>query len=244
MDIYGLIGKVLGHSHSYVLFNEKFRREGMDAEYRNFEIPDVRCISDIIATTPALRGFNVTIPYKQSVIPLLSDMSDEARVIGAVNVVRIESDGRLTGHNTDVIGFTESVRHLLMPHHSNALILGTGGVSRAVAFGLDRLGIRHRLVSRAARADTITYGDITGDMTADAVIVNCTPLGMYPDTDDCPPIPYHLLNSRNLLFDCVANPEVTLFMRRGREHGAQTKGGSEMLRIQAEEAWAIWQKNA
>lgn len=244
MDTYGLIGRVLGHSFSYRMFNEKFKNEDIDATYINFEIPDVGCVRDIIVNTPTLRGFNVTIPYKQDIIPLLSSLSQEAREIGAVNVVRIEEDGSLTGHNTDIIGFMESIRPLLKPHHHKALILGTGGVAKAVACGLTRLGIRYQFVSRTHKTDAISYDELDEEMMADAVVVNCTPMGMFPDTDACPPIPYCHTDSHNLFFDCVANPEETLFMRKGKTNGAQTKGGSEMLRIQAEEAWKIWQKNA
>ena len=238
MRSFGLIGRTLGHSFSQRYFTEKFRQEGIDAEYRNYEMPDASGVSPLIESVPDLVGLNVTIPYKRDVIPLLSSLNDEARAIGAVNVIRIRD---MRGFNTDVVGFRESLRPLLQPHHTRALVLGTGGASLAVKHGLHQLGIETQSVSRTRTRDTITYSDIDAEvMKSHTIIVNCTPLGTYPNIDECPDIPYHMLTSRHLLFDLVYNPAETLFLRRGREQGATVKNGYEMLVLQAEAAWRIW----
>lgn len=238
MRSFGLIGRTLGHSFSQRYFTEKFRREGIDAQYRNYEMPDVSGVRPLIESVPDLVGLNVTIPYKRDVIPLLSSLSHEAHDIGAVNVVRIRD---MRGFNTDVVGFRESLRPLLQPHHTRALVLGTGGASAAVKHGLHQLGIETQSVSRTRTGDTITYTDLDAEvMKRHTVIVNCTPLGTYPDTHACPDIPYHMLTPRHLLFDLVYNPAETLFLRRGREQGATITNGYQMLVIQAEAAWKIW----
>jgi len=241
-NIYGLIGFPLGHSFSAKFFAEKFEREGISAEYRNFAIPSIDELPAVLAT-PNLRGFNVTIPYKQAILPHLAAVSPQAEEIGAVNVVRVEKDGRLTGHNTDIIGFVRSIRPLLQPWHRGALVLGTGGASKAVVVGLKALGLEPQLVSRTPREGIIAYADITADVLSRfPVVVNCSPVGMFPNVDAAPAIPYDLLTSQNLLYDLVYNPEETLFLRRGREQGAATKNGLEMLHLQALAAWEIWQK--
>lgn len=238
MKHFGLIGRTLGHSFSQRYFTEKFRREGIDAQYRNYEMPDVSGVRPLIQSVPDLVGLNVTIPYKRDVIPLLSSLSHEAHDIGAVNVVRIRD---MRGFNTDVVGFRESLRPLLQPHHTRALVLGTGGASLAVKHGLHQLGIETQSVSRTRTVDTITYTDLDAEvMKSHTVIVNCTPLGTYPDTHACPDIPYHMLTPRHLLFDLVYNPAETLFLRRGREQGATITNGYQMLVLQAEAAWKIW----
>ncbi len=238
MRSFGLIGRTLGHSFSQRYFTEKFRREGIDAQYRNYEMPDVSGVRPLIQSVPDLCGLNVTIPYKRDVIPLLRSLSHEAHDIGAVNVVRIRD---MRGFNTDVVGFRESLRPLLQPHHTRALVLGTGGASLAVKHGLHQLGIATQSVSRTRTGDTITYTDLDAEMVKrHTVIVNCTPLGTYPDTHACPDIPYHMLTPRHLLFDLVYNPAETLFLRRGREQGATITNGYQMLILQAEAAWKIW----
>lgn len=240
MDKYGLIGFPLGHSFSRGFFTEKFAREGIDAEYVNFEIPDASMLLDVICDNPELRGLNVTLPHKQAVIPLLDELSDEAREIGAVNVIRIR-DGKLKGFNSDIIGFTDSIRPLLQPHHKKALVLGTGGASKAICVGLNRLGIEWTYVSRSPREGMLTYEDITAETLQQyTVIVNCTPVGMFPKVDHAPAIPYELLTPQHLLFDCVYNPEDTLFMQKGRAQGATVKNGLEMLHLQAEASWKFW----
>lgn len=286
MDKYGLIGFPLGHSFSRGFFTEKFAREGIDAEYVNFEIPDASMLLDVIRDNPELRGLNVTLPHKQAVIPLLDELSDEAREIGAVNVIRIETPsnspfrGRtqedlplegewkgaiLKGYNSDIIGFTESIKPLLKPHHKKALVLGTGGASKAICVGLKRLGIEWRYVSRNGGQGAgskeqentscpnnplapcplplapLNYSDLTADVMAEyTVIVNCTPVGMFPKVDHAPAIPYELLTTKHLLFDLVYNPEDTLFMQKGRAQGATVKNGLEMLHLQAEASWKFW----
>ncbi len=238
---YGLIGFPLGHSFSRKFFTEKFQREGIDAEYRNFEIPDARQLLDIVRETPGLRGLNCTIPHKQAIIPLLDEMSDEAREIGAVNVVKVLPDGRLKGYNADIIGFMDSMQPLLKPHHRKALILGTGGASKAVRTGLGKLGLEWIYVSRTAKEGQLTYEQLTPEVMADhQVIVNCSPVGMFPHTDEAPRLPYDLLTPQHLLYDLVYNPLETKFMQLGRSRGATVKNGLEMLHLQAMASWRFW----
>ena len=240
MDKYGIIGYPLGHSFSRGFFTEKFAREGIDAQYLNFEIPDVTMLKDVLRENPGLKGLNVTLPHKQAVIPLLDELSDEAREIGAVNVIRVR-EGKLKGFNSDIIGFTESIKPLLMPHHKKALVLGTGGASKAICVGLKRLGLEWKYVSRTPREGMITYKDITAEtLQAYTVIVNCSPVGMFPRVDEAPAIPYELLTPKHLLFDCVYNPEDTLFMQKGKAQGATVKNGLEMLHLQAIASWHFW----
>ncbi len=285
-ELFGLIGFPLGHSFSRGFFTEKFAREGIDAQYLNFEIPDASMLLDVIRDNPELRGLNVTLPHKQAVIPLLDELSDEAREIGAVNVIKIErlndlqfndcrpqslnpqilkSSIHLKGFNSDIIGFMESIKPLLQPWHKKALVLGTGGASKAICVGLKRLGIEWRYVSRnggqGARSKEqentscpnnplapcplplapLNYSDLTPEVMAEyTVIVNCSPVGMFPKVDAAPAIPYELLTPRHLLFDCVYNPEDTLFLKKGREQGATGKNGLEMLHLQAEASWKFW----
>ena len=246
MDKYGLIGYPLGHSFSRDFFNEKFRNEGIDAEYVNFEIPDISRFPEILTENPDLRGLNVTIPYKEKIISYMDTLSEEARQIGAVNVVRVsERKGQtyLKGFNSDVIGFTRSIEPLLEPKHKKALILGTGGASKAIRYGLEQLGLEYRLVSRTPREGVWSYNQLTPEtMQEYTVIVNCTPVGMYPHPDACPPLPYEAIGHDHLLYDLLYNPNETLFMKKGRMHGATVKNGLEMLLLQAFAAWEIWQR--
>ncbi len=247
MKKYGLLGYPLGHSFSKNYFNQKFEAEKIDAEYLNFEIPDIKEIKSVIKENPELNGLNVTIPYKQQVIPYLDDLDDDARQIGAVNVIKF-SKGlfgkvKLKGYNSDIIGFKQSIEPLLKDHHRKALILGTGGASKAVFHGLKQLGIAATFVSRQCKEYCITYEEITEKiMEQYHVIVNTTPLGMYPNVNACPNIPYELLTSDHLLYDLLYNPDETLFMQKGKERGAVVKNGLEMLLLQAFAAWEIWQK--
>ena len=244
MDKYGLIGYPLGHSFSVGYFNEKFSNEHINAKYINFEIPSIEDFAEVIESNPELRGLNVTIPYKEQVIPYLDSLSPEANAIGAVNVIRITLNGdktHLKGFNSDVIGFTRSIEPLLERHHKKALILGTGGASKAVDYGLRSLGIETKFVSRTKRPGFFTYEEITPEIIKDYnIIVNCTPLGMYPNTDVCPTLPYEAMDSHNLLYDLLYNPDETLFMQKGKEHGAITKNGLEMLLLQAFASWEFW----
>lgn len=240
MTKFGIIGYPLGHSFSKGFFTEKFARESIDAQYLNFEIPDVAMLPDVLRNNPELRGLNVTLPHKQAVIPLLDEMSKEAKEIGAVNVIRVRN-GKLKGFNSDIIGFTNSIKPLLMPHHKKALILGTGGASKAIRVGLNRLGIEWTYVSRSPREGMITYEDITAEtLQAYTVIVNCSPVGMFPNVAQAPDIPYDCLSDKHLLFDLVYNPEETLFMKKGRAEGATVKNGLEMLHLQAIASWDFW----
>ena len=237
MDKYGLIGYPLGHSFSKSYFNEKFENEGINAEYINFEIPTLDSLPEILASNPELKGLNVTIPYKEKVISYLDSISPEARAIGAVNVIRVDHKGNdtyLKGFNSDVIGFTKSIEPLLERFHKKALILGTGGASKAINFGLKSLGLETVFVSRFERPGTIQYSQITPDIIQEYnVIVNCTPCGMYPHIDECPQLPYEAMTSKNILYDLLYNPDETLFMKKGAQHGATVKNGLEMLLLQA-----------
>ena len=248
MELYGLIGYPLGHSFSAKFFAEKFKTEGIDAEYRNFEIKSAAELLEIVKKHPNLKGLNVTIPYKKDVIPLLDDLSEEARQIGAVNVISIKrADGQrpfMKGYNSDIIGFMRSISPLLKPWHKKALVLGTGGASLAVIHGLEKLGIDTTYVSRTPKAGRLTYGGLSAEtMEEYKLIVNCTPLGMYPKTNACPDIPYESIGNQHLLYDLVYNPEETLFLKKGKDHGATIKNGLEMLHLQALAGWEFWHKD-
>ena len=249
MEAYGLVGHPLGHSFSAGYFAEKFAREGIEATYNNFDLPDIAQLTTLIAENANLRGVNVTIPHKQAVIPLLDELSAEAQEIGAVNVVCIKhaEDGtiRTKGYNSDVIGFVASLRPLLKSHHRRALVLGSGGASKAIVYGLNKLGIETTYVSRTKRADVLTYEELTSEViSAHNVIVNCSPVGMYPHVDEAPGIPYSLLTPQHLCYELVYNPLETAFMRKASELGAVVKNGLEMLHLQAEAAWKFWNDEA
>lgn len=243
-ELYGLIGFPLGHSFSRGFFTEKFAREHINAAYQNFPIERIDELPRILSEHPNLRGLNVTLPHKQAVMPQLDELSPEAKRIGAVNVIRIRHQNgklHLKGFNSDIIGFTESIRPLLKPQHKKALVLGTGGASRAIRVGLESLGLEWKYVSRTRREGMFTYEEIDKKTLQEyQVIVNCSPVGMFPHSDECPAIPYDCLDSEHLLFDLVYNPEETLFMRRGAEHGATVKNGLEMLHLQAVASWQFW----
>lgn len=244
MDKYGLIGYPLGHSFSREYFNQKFADEGIDAVYENFEIPSIDNLPLVLDSNPSLKGLNVTLPYKEKVISYLDYVSPEARAIGAVNVIKVEHNGSkiyLRGYNSDVIGFTKSIEPLLENYHKKALVLGTGGASKAVDYGLRSLGLETVLVSRFKRPGTIQYENVTPDVVKEYnVIVNCTPVGMYPNSDSCPKLPYEALDTHNLLYDVIYNPDETLFMKKGKAQGATVKNGIEMLLLQAFASWSFW----
>ena len=245
MDKYGLIGYPLGHSFSIGYHNQRFADEGINAKYYNFEIKDIEQIIEVLGQNPELKGLNVTIPYKEKVLPYLDYVSPEARAIGAVNVIRVLHEGSkivLRGYNSDVIGFVQSIEPMLESHHKKALVLGTGGASKAVTYGLKSLGIEPVCVSRYERPGTVQYESITPDVVHEYnVIVNCTPVGMFPKTDACPTLPYDALDEDNILYDLIYNPDETLFMKKGAERGAQVKNGLEMLLLQAFASWEFWQ---
>ena len=246
MDKYGLIGYPLGHSFSKNYFNEKFENENIDAEYINFEIPTIDALPEVLATNPELRGLNVTIPYKEKVISFLDSVSPEARAIGAINVIKVEHKGNetiLKGYNSDVIGFTKSIAPLLKRHNKKALILGTGGASKAIDYGLKSLGLETVKVSRYERPGTIQYSKITPEIIKEYnVIVNCTPCGMYPNIEECPELPYEALTEKNILYDLIYNPAKTKFMKLGAKQGATVKNGLEMLLLQAFASWEFWNR--
>ena len=244
MDKYGLIGYPLGHSFSIGYHNQRFADEGINAKYINFEIASIEQLMEVIGQNPELKGLNVTIPYKEKVMEYLDYISPEARAIGAVNVIRVIHEGSkivMRGYNSDVIGFTQSIEPMLEKHHKKALVLGTGGASKAVAYGLKSLGIESVFVSRYERPGTIQYESITPEVVQEYnVIVNCTPLGMFPKIDTCPTLPYDALDENNILYDLIYNPDETLFMKRGAARGAAVKNGLEMLLLQAFASWEFW----
>ncbi|HWB25470.1 MAG TPA: shikimate dehydrogenase [Chitinophagaceae bacterium] len=243
MREYGLIGFPLSHSFSQKYFTEKFVKEGiLDAVFHAFSIPQISDLDEVLQQHPALKGFAITIPYKRAVISYLTETSNAVKKTGACNCVKIEG-GILTGFNTDVIGFENSFITQLQPHHTKALILGTGGAASAVEFVLDKLGLPYLFVSRTANPEKniLGYDEVTADVIKDyPVIINCTPLGTYPKTDAAPPIPYEAVSSSHYLFDLVYNPPVTKFLQYGKDAGAATQNGYNMLVIQAEENWKIW----
>ena len=210
----------------------------------NFEIPDVGMLMEVVAENENLNGLNVTIPYKEQVIPFLDEIDPAASEVGAVNVIKFirGKDGlRLKGYNSDIIGFTDSIKSLLKPHHQSALVLGTGGAAKAVSYSLRKLGLEVQLVSRRKSANTLVYEELTkNDLKTHKVIVNTTPLGMYPNVDTCPDIPYRYLTSQHLCYDLIYNPDETLFLKNSRLAGAQVKNGLEMLLLQAFASYSIW----
>ncbi len=242
---YGLIGFPLTHSFSKRFFAEKFENEKIDSTYNNFEIYSVDKLPEIIKKNPEVVGLNVTIPYKEQVIPFLNELNDSAQQIGAINTIKIKRTGSeiyLKGFNTDTFGFETSLKPLIQPYHTKALILGTGGASKAVKYVLNSLNIDYLSVStKAPSTERIRYEDIDKNtMQERLLIINTTPLGTYPKTDTFPLIPYKYITSRHLLFDLVYNPEVTQFMAKGKEQGATVKNGYEMLVQQALKSYEIW----
>lgn len=246
MDKYGLVGYPLKHSFSRNYFNEKFETELLDAEYQNFELASVKEFKQLIKDNPGLKGLNVTIPYKEQIIPYLNELNPVAKEIGAVNVIKfIRNKGKLKliGYNSDIIGFKKSIEPLLKNHHKKALILGTGGASKAVYYGLKQLGIYPVFVTRGRIKGYLNYKDIDERILKEyTVIVNCTPVGMFPKIDEAPAIPYEFLSPDHLLYDLLYNPDETLFLKKGKSKGTLVKNGLEMLLLQAFESWEIWEK--
>lgn len=245
MRTFGLIGYPLQHSFSKQFFTEKFQNEAIEAEYVNFEISSIQEFKDILLTVPHLCGLNVTLPYKEKIIPYLNGLAESAQKIGAVNVIQIIKKQNKTatiGHNSDLYGFMESIKPLIQTQtHTKALVLGTGGASKAIIQGLIKLNIKPQLVSRKRNKGILSYEDLTPDIISQhKVIVNCTPLGTYPNVDSCPNLPYEKITSTHLLYDLVYNPNTTLFLKKGMEQGAQTINGLKMLYLQAERSWEIW----
>ena len=244
---FGLIGFPLSHSFSRKFFTDKFASEGIDAEYLNFEIPSITGLQHLIDSHPDLEGFNITIPYKELIISYLDFIDHPASQVKAVNTVKIDRSAHhlsLSGYNTDIHGFQESVKPLLQKYHHKALVLGTGGASKAVVRALDNLQIETILVSRnPEEKGEISYDDLDQDvMESYKIIVNTTPIGTFPNIEGCPAIPFEWITPKHLLFDLVYNPEVTEFLKQGKKRGAIIKNGLEMLHLQAIAAWEIWNK--
>lgn len=241
---YGLLGKDIGYSFSRGYFTEKFEKLNIkNSEYLNFDIPTIENFEVLIeANKPQLQGMNVTIPYKEAVIPYLDIIDKTARKIGAVNTIKFTKRGLLKGYNTDVFGFENSLKPLLKEHHTHALVLGTGGASKAISFSLKQLGIKYKFVSRTPkRKKEIAYNDLTEHvLTKYTVIINSSPVGTFPAVDLKPQIPYQFITDKHLLYDLIYNPALTGFLKEGKERGAQIKNGSQMLALQAEESWRIW----
>ena len=243
MRQFGLIGRSLGHSFSQTYFTQKFYSQDLpDHRYDLFELATVNELPALLAANPDLVGLNVTVPYKEAVVPYLDDLAPSASRVGAVNVIERRPNGDLRGHNTDVVGFRESLRTFFPnPADARALVLGNGGAAKAVRVALNDLSIPHWVVTRNPLAEGLTYADLTPQVImAHPLIINATPVGTFPHIDECPDLPYQVLTGRHYLYDLVYNPTETLFMAKGKEVGAQVKNGFEMLCLQAEAAWDIW----
>jgi shikimate dehydrogenase len=241
MTIFGLIGRHIDYSFSRGFFSKKFETEQLNCHYRNFDLESIESFESIFETSDRIGGLNVTIPYKESVIPFLDDLDPDARTIGAVNTIKIEN-GKRIGYNTDHFGFQESIKPYLLPSHQKALILGTGGASKAVDFALNTLNIKSYFVSRNATSQAhFGYDNLTAEIISNhSIIVNCTPVGTYPNVEQFPAIPYQALTPSHLLYDLIYNPDETKFLRFGKEAGSKTLNGLKMLELQAEKSWAIW----
>lgn len=239
MPRFGLIGKTLGHSFSKSYFEEKFQQEGIESTFENFELVEITEIETVFSISD-LKGLSVTIPYKQAIIPYLDELSEEAREIGAVNCVSFQN-GKKTGHNTDAFGFHQMIKPFLTNEHERALILGTGGASKAVAYVLKKIGLDVIWASRNPQNGQFSYDEINEHMLrACKVVVNCTPLGTFPDVDACVPFPFEYLTESHLCIDLIYNPEETKFLRESKLQGATVLNGLSMLKEQANKAWEIW----
>jgi shikimate dehydrogenase len=243
MRRFGLIGKTLKHSFSKNYFAQKFTREGIrDCSYENFELPSIDQFPELIAEGRDLSGLNITIPYKEEVLQFLDKKTDAVNAVGACNCIKI-INGELHGYNTDAVAFEDTLKKELKPHHQCALILGSGGASKAIQYALKKLGIDFLVVSRHKKTNQLGYEDLSEEVIrGHQVLVNTTPLGMYPSIDNDPPIPYTALTHRHLLYDLIYNPPKTKFLAQGEQQGAQIINGYEMLVMQAEESWKIWNK--
>lgn len=243
MNKLGLLGKNISYSFSRAYFKEKFENEKItDTTYDNFDIETIDLFPSIIKNTKDLKGLNVTIPYKEAVLPYLDKINKKAKAIGAVNTIKISKKGKLIGYNTDCYGFKKTLKPYLKPQHKNALILGTGGASKAIAFTFKELGINFHYVSRTqSEGIKYTYDTLTEDVIRNhQIIINSTPLGTFPNIEDCPNIPYSAITSNHILFDLIYNPEETKFLQLGKQQHAVTINGLNMLKLQAEKAWSIW----
>ena len=241
---FGLLGRNISYSFSKKYFDSKFKNEKLtECSFENFDIQNIEAFPDILKLNKALSGMSVTIPYKELVIPYLDKLSKNAEQIGAVNAIRITKKGKLKGYNTDYYGFMKSIKPMLKSNHKKALILGTGGAAKAVAFGLQKLGIEYTFVSRTKTLENLTYNQLNQSIFENyPIIVNCTPIGTSPNIDIAPDLPYGFFSEKHLAFDLIYNPEESLFLKKAKSMGALTKNGHEMLVLQAEKAWKIWNK--
>lgn len=243
MNKLGLLGKNISYSFSKSYFENKFDNESIEnTSYENFDIENIDLLSAIIKNTKGLKGMNVTIPYKEQVIPFLDKVNKKAKAIGAVNTIKVTKKGKLVGYNTDCYGFKKTLKPFIKPNHKKALILGTGGASKAVAYALKELGIKYQYVSRTIKDGvTFSYSTLTEqDIAEHQIIINCTPLGTFPNVENCPDIPYNALNENHILFDLIYNPAETKFLQHGKQNNAVIINGLNMLKLQAEKAWSIW----
>lgn len=239
----GLIGKNISYSFSRAYFKKKFETDQItNVFYENFDIENISLFPSVIKNTKGLKGLNVTIPYKEAVIPYLDKLNKKAKQIGAVNTIKITKKNKLIGYNTDYYGFKKALFPFLKPYHKNALILGTGGASKAIAFSLKKLNINYDYVSRnASNGIEFTYETLTEEIIkTHQIIINSTPLGTFPNVEGCPNIPYNGITNKHILFDLIYNPEETAFLKKGKEKGATIINGLNMLKLQAEKAWSIW----
>ncbi|MCG2611021.1 shikimate dehydrogenase [Flavobacterium sp. SM15] len=241
---FGLLGKNISYSFSKGYFTEKFEKINFTHySYKNFDVESIEQFPKIIADTKNLKGMNVTIPYKETVIPYLTKLSKNAKTIGAVNTVKISKNGTLKGYNTDFHGFKKSLKPLLKKHHQKALILGTGGASKAVAFAFRKLGIEFDFVSRNPSEYELSYKELNAELFSEyQIIVNTTPVGTFPNIDQCPELDYSLFTEKHIAYDLIYNPQETKFLQLAKENGATIKNGHDMLVFQAEKAWEIWNR--
>ena len=242
---FGLVGRDISYSFSRSYFANKFRSENLQHTYVNFDLKSINELDSIIKSTPNLKGLNVTIPYKEEVMPILDNINKRAKKIGAVNTIRITRYQKLIGYNTDYYGFKNSLKPYLKKHHKRALILGTGGASKAIAYALKKLKIDYDYVSRSEKEGVkFLYSDLTNEIISTYnIIINCTPIGTFPNVNECPDIPYEAITDKHILYDLIYNPEQTKFLSCGDMKGASTINGLEMLRLQAEKSWEIWNKS-
>lgn len=242
MARFGLIGKNIDYSFSRGYFKTKFKTENLPHSYVNFDLETINEFPDLLKNDKTIKGFNVTIPYKEQIIPYLDKIDKTAKKIGAVNTVKITKKGNLKGYNTDYYGFKNSLKPLLKNREYSALILGTGGASKAVAFALKKLNIPFKFVSRQANStNQISYQEVTETLINKyKIIINCTPVGTFPDINDFPNLPYNGITTQHILYDLIYNPAQTRFLKTGKLHGAQTINGLKMLELQAEKSWKIW----
>ena len=241
MRKFGLVGRNISYSFSRDFFRKKFERENIDATYENFDMEKISRLPLILKNNPGLQGFNVTIPFKQAIMPFLDALDPEASEIAAVNTVKISKTGKLTGYNTDHFGFSKALVPHLQKRHKKALILGTGGASKAVIYALQSLGIVATSVSRKSFENAISYEELSSEIMAEhLIIINCTPLGTYPNISEFPPVPVEKISSQHLIFDLIYNPEITRLMELAHQKGATVVNGQKMLEYQAERAWEIW----